>query len=72
MYTIIHLPVSGRDAVFRVELSSGTSDIHTLSSVAGNCEVEVLVKVDCHHVATRVLHVHLIQQHIGERLYGEI
>jgi hypothetical protein len=63
-----YLPVSGRDAVFRIEFSSGACDIGTLSPVAGHREMEVLVQVDGHQVATRVLHVHLIEQHVGERL----
>ena len=60
------LPVSGRDAVFGIEFPSGAGDIGTLSPVAGHREMQVLIQIDGHQVATRVLHVHLIQQHVGK------
>ena len=31
--------------------------------------MELRVQIDCHHVATRVLHVDLIEEHVGERLH---
>lgn len=58
--------VSRRDAVFSIELSSGAGDIGALPPITGDVEMEVRVLVDCHQVATRVFHVHFIQQHVGE------
>ena len=64
----IAIPVSGRNAVLCVHISSGAEDIDAVQSITRHSEVELVVKVDGHQESTRVLHVHLIQHHVREWL----
>jgi hypothetical protein len=59
-----YLSVFGRDAVFSVHSSSGADDIATLPSITSHREVVPSVHVNSHQVATRVSHVHFIEQHV--------
>ena len=51
-YVTCTLPVSGRDAVMSVHVSSGADDIDTVHTITCNTEVELVVQVSSHQVAT--------------------
>ena len=49
---VCYIPVSGRDAVISVHVSSGTDDVDTVHTITCDTEVELVVQVSSHQVAT--------------------
>ena len=47
-----YIPVSGRDAVMSVHISSGADDIDTVHTITRDTEVELVIQVNSHQVAT--------------------